>query len=207
MVNNEDVKKYYREVEEYDWVEAADELIGPETILHKMREREMKKIIKKFGREPFVDVGCGTGLILRHLPVGSIGLDLNPRNIAKAKIHAPKAQFILADIEQRLPLNDNSCNTVICTEVLEHLLYPEKTLEEIKRILKPGGLLLGSVPGKSWLWKLRKISFSRGHFTGEPYHKHRDRQEVIDLLSPHFQIISLYPKMLEMNWFFIAKKV
>ena len=95
-----------------------------------------------------------------------------------------------------------SFQTVTCTEVLEHLLYPEKTLAEINRVLIPGGCLIGSVPSNSWLWRLRSISFSKKHFQGEPYHQHRDRQEVIGLLQPFFREVKIWGRCLGMNWFF-----
>ncbi|MDD4902561.1 MAG: class I SAM-dependent methyltransferase [Patescibacteria group bacterium] len=206
MMDNEKVKKYYQEAEDYDWAEAADHFVGPETFLHRFREREVIKLLKEFGQEKYLDAGCGTGLISRHLPAGSAGVDLNPRNIAKAKINAPGNEYYLADLENILPFTADFFRTVVCTEVLEHLLQPEKALAEISRILQPDGLLIGSVPGKSWLWKLRKLSFSRRHFVAEPYHRHRHKKEVIDLLSPFFEVIKIYSRPFKMHWFFVAKK-
>ena len=46
----------------------------------------------------------------------------------------------------RIPLKDSSVNTVICTEVFEHLSDPWMCRDEVFRILKPGGVFLGSVP-------------------------------------------------------------
>ena len=113
-------------------------------------------------------------------------------------------------------LKQNCCTSVIfafisgdvaiCTEVLEHLLDPLKAVGEIHRILKSLGMLVGSVPGRSPLWKLRWLSASRQAFADEPYHKHYSRQDIEQLLFPHFHIQSLYSKHLELNWFFVAVK-
>lgn len=48
-----------------------------------------------------------------------------------------------------MPIEDNSVDAVICTDVLEHIIptTQEKTLEEFYRVLKPGGKLLVSYPG------------------------------------------------------------
>lgn len=45
-----------------------------------------------------------------------------------------------------IPLDDNSMDIVLCNQVLEHVLDAERSTQEIFRILKPGGLFIGSVP-------------------------------------------------------------
>lgn len=45
-----------------------------------------------------------------------------------------------------IPLADNSFDSVVCTQVFEHLEFPEKSASEIYRVLKPGGHLLVTVP-------------------------------------------------------------
>jgi SAM-dependent methyltransferase len=204
-MDNQAIKNYYRKIEDYDWTYAADNFVGPETLLHRLRERALLTLIKTYGKGSCLDVGCGTGLMLRHLPENSIGIDLNPRNIEKAKIYSPASVLIQGDIEEKLPFNDNSFLTVICTEVLEHLLFPDKTLKEIQRVLAPGGYFIGSMPSNSVIWKLRAMSFSKKHFEEEPYHKHRDKNEVFDLLQPFFQQVKIYARCFGMNWFFVAR--
>src|SRR3972149_2013686 len=81
-------KRFYLEDEEYDWVEATDRFAGLESFFHRVRQRTMRAIVDQHGAAPFLDAGCGTGLMLRHLPPGSIGIDINPRNIPKARRHA-----------------------------------------------------------------------------------------------------------------------
>ena len=63
---------------------------------------------------------------------------------------------IVSDI-CNMPLPDNSVDNILCTEVLEHVHDPIKALNEIYRVLKPGGKLILTVP-----------SFSLIHFA--PYH-------------------------------------
>lgn len=48
-----------------------------------------------------------------------------------------------------LSLSDNSVGAIICTEVLEHCANPFKAVEEMRRVLKPGGLLFITAP---FLW-------------------------------------------------------
>jgi SAM-dependent methyltransferase len=50
-----------------------------------------------------------------------------------------------------LPFRDAMFDTVLCTEVLEHLPQPERCLSELRRVLCPGGKLILSVPFLCWL--------------------------------------------------------
>jgi len=196
-------KRFYLDVEEYDWVEATDRFTGLESLFHRLRQRTMRSVIRKHGTPPFLDAACGTGLILRHLPTGSIGVDINPRNLPKASRYASGAQLANADIEA-LPYGDGSFGTIIATEVLEHLPNPEVALAELWRALKPGGKLLGTVPNDSPVWKLRFLSSScPGE---EPYHKNYRRAELRDLLAGRFDRFSVRMANATMTLLFIAGK-
>lgn len=199
--NDEKIKDYYRHIENYDWTHAADEFVGLETFFHRARLKKIRSIINKYGKGNYADVGCGTGLITRYLPKNSIGLDINPRNLEKAAKYAPDIKFIEGDIE-KLPFPDKNFDTVICTEILEHLLDPLKAIKEIKRILKNGGVLIGSVPSNGILWKLRFLSSTCG--TKEPYHKHYSKPEIEQLLGNNFKNIILLNDIIQMNWFFVC---
>lgn len=45
-----------------------------------------------------------------------------------------------------LPLADGSVDTILCTEVMEHVPHPEKTIEEFARVLRPGGTVITTAP-------------------------------------------------------------
>ena len=90
--------------------------------------------------------------ILSAAGIGSqlIGVDLSDESLAKLRAaHAgnSKLAFKVGSIS-RIPLDDNSCDLVICTETLEHLFPSDFTqgLAEIGRVLRPGGRLLTTVP-------------------------------------------------------------
>lgn len=183
---NEKVKDYYRLVEDYDWVDVTDNWRGPESLIHKNREWVVKRIIKKYGQGKYLDVGCGTGLILRHLPKGSHGIDINPRNIARVKKYLPEAKIKLGDAEQ-LPYPDQQFDTVICTETLEHLVRPDLAVSGIKRVLKPGGVLIGSVPRQALIWRFRFLSST--HPGDEPFHNEYKKKELTKLLA-------IFPKVI-----------
>lgn len=199
-----EVKHYYYRIEDYDWVEAADSLKGPETIFHRNRERVMKElIIRHLQKGNHLDLGCGTGLILRHIPEVAVGLDINPRNLRRCKTHAPSGQLVLGDAES-LPFADCSFSMVICTEVLEHLLDPSQCVGEIKRVLKAGGILIGDVPCRSLIWRLRFLSSTCPR--AEPFHNEYSRKELSQLLAQWFERVDTHYSLLRMTLVFIAHK-
>lgn len=205
-INSEDFesvnKNYYKEKEDYDWVEVTDQIKGLESFFHRFRERKAKQLIKKFGRgDKYLDVGCGTGLILRHLPSGSVGLDINPRHLAKAKRYLPNMTFVLGDIES-LPFLDNTFSTVICMEIIEHLPSPRQALSEVRRVLKPGGVLIGTVPRKNPIWRLRTLSSTH---PGEPYHKEYNKKDILELLQG-LKVIHRRSVNFLMSWEFVVEK-
>lgn len=196
-------RKYYQEQEDYDWVEVADRFKGLEAFLHRARERQTLSLIRGFGAgDKFLDAGCGTGLVLRHLPPGSVGLDINPRNISRAKVHAPKAKLVLGDIE-KMPFESQSFTMVISTDVLEHLIKPQKALDEIFRVLTSKGVLIGSVPAQNPLWHLRFLSSTH---PGEPYHKLYKEREVKTLFAGKGKILKIKRGCFLMNFFFVVRK-
>lgn len=162
-------KNYYKYIEDYDWVEVTDNLKGLESIFHRLRQFLILRLINRYKKgNKILDAGCGTGLILRKLPKGTIGIDINPRNIKKAKKYAPKAKVIMADIE-KLPFKKDTFSTIISTEVIEHQPNPVPTINELRRVLKKGGILMGSVPATSPIWFLRFLPSTCPR--GKPFHK------------------------------------
>lgn len=109
-----------------------------------------------------LDVGCGEGrhtltAWLEH-PVHAVGLDLSERDLgtaagrgaefAEAAPDTAKLDLVRASALQ-LPFADGSFDAVVCSEVLEHIHDYRGVLEEITRVLKPGGRFVASVP-RAW---------------------------------------------------------
>jgi SAM-dependent methyltransferase len=196
------VKDYYRDVEEYDWVDVADNLRGLESFFHRNRRRAVRKLVRRYGAEPMLDAGCGTGLNLASLPPGSTGIDLNPRNLALIRKRLPHQNAVEGDIEN-MPFADASFGTVVCTEVLEHVPYPQQALREILRVLRPGGVLIGSVPARSMIWKLRFLSSTCPG--DEPFHNEYRLPEVREMLAS-FDLERAWYSALRFNILFVARR-
>lgn len=65
--------------------------------------------------------------------------------------HAPSNLDFEVDLSNPLPIQDSAYDTVLLSDVLEHLPEPARLLREIKRILRPGGRLIVGVPFLYWV--------------------------------------------------------
>jgi len=107
------------------------------------------KLFKTHMKEPILDIGIGDGqianLLLQRKVVNEIhGVDISTN--ALKKIKNPKIKIKVCDITTKLPYKNQSFNTVILTDVIEHILDVEKLLSEINRILKLQGKVLVVTP-------------------------------------------------------------
>jgi len=97
--------------------------------------------------ELILDLGCGTGSILRYLKKQGFshlhGLEIS--GYAIKRLRADGITMHLGKLPS-VPLPDNTFDVVIASQVLEHLVRRGRFLREVRRILKPGGRALIFVP-------------------------------------------------------------
>lgn len=200
--NLNNVKGYYAQ-EQYDWI---TDVKFPEKILHDRRKAAMlSKAPAYIGNSEVLDLGCGTGLITQTLPGSVLGVDISPWKVERARRHCPRATFIVDDIEElgTLDVSDHF-DAVVCTDVLEHLERPDKAVAAAWRALKSGGVLLGTVPTRSIVWKLRRF-LTTADSSGEPFHVYYSR-EMIRKLLVSYNICEISRQCLGLEWFFAATK-
>lgn len=130
--------------------------VGKRAIVYSLLERYLPRHLqgergKKEGRLA-LDLGCGTGLNLDHLsryaqPVGS---DFSEEALGFC-LERGHRLLCKADAAE-LPFPDGSFSLVTALDVIEHLDDDLLALQELRRILRPGGLLIISVPAYKLLW-------------------------------------------------------
>lgn len=106
---------------------------------------------KNFIQSPTLDFGCGDGFFAQlAFPNGiHTGLD-----VYKSRAHEAKKRHIYRSIllytGKYIPVPDHSYQTIVSNCVFEHLPAIQQSIEEIYRILKPGGYCITSVMTNQW---------------------------------------------------------
>jgi len=121
---------------------------------HKSRFRIVTSLIA--GEGPVLDVGCGSSKILGSLPHHSVGLDILSRKLRYSRRFG--APLVHAS-GQHLPFPDASFSCVLSSQVIEHVPKDSPMIDELCRVLKPGGRLVLGTPDYSrreWVY-LEKI--------------------------------------------------
>jgi len=108
-----------------------------------------------------LDLGCRSGQLTKHFLEGNsvVGLDVDATALEKAA--ALGIEPVQANVEEPLPFEDESFDAVVVGELLEHLQFPDALVAEIRRVLRPGGVVVGSVPNAFRIQS--RLRFLRGH--------------------------------------------
>ena len=99
----------------------------------------LRNAVREFGTQlggNLLDVGCGSQQYRQYL---------NCEQYFGIEWSADKRPPVVADVTQ-IPFRDRAFDSALCTEVLEHLPEPGHCLEEIHRVVKPGGSVFFTVP-------------------------------------------------------------
>lgn len=108
-----------------------------------------RHLVDRYGIKPgqsLLDIGCGRGEFLSGFikrGVKGFGVDRS----RSAEKYCPEAELRIADLEKEpIPYPDNFFDVVYSKSVIEHFHYPEVLVQEMYRILKPGGLAITLCP-------------------------------------------------------------
>lgn len=98
-----------------------------------------KMVLDNFKENSVLDIGCGDGFLLKKLleenkNVKALGIDISPVALEKAKQNGVDCQLL--DITEQLPFENNSFDSVLLLDVLEHMFEPEPVLREAVRVAK-----------------------------------------------------------------------
>ncbi len=105
-----------------------------------------------------LDVGCGTGLVGRALRARGyagrlVGLDISQTSLALARRSGAYDEVESADLQQRLVVDENGVDALVCVGVMTYLPDVERVWREFARVVRPGGIVV--VTQREDLWQPR----------------------------------------------------
>ncbi len=196
MVKKYDVEAYYESNFAIRWIE-------------KLRINTVIKAIRNQAAGRVLEVGCGAGHVLERVPRGEIvGIDLSNHMVKRTRERLKnKKVFVLQANADHLPFQKGVFDSVICTEVLEHVEHPDQILGEILRVARPTAHIALSVPNeklinrvKDWIIRMGLGGlFFKGEYNvpermDDEWHLHVfDLKDLIRQLSSKFLIEKVTP--------------
>jgi 2-polyprenyl-3-methyl-5-hydroxy-6-metoxy-1,4-benzoquinol methylase len=133
-----------------------------------------------------LDLGCRDGALSVAYLDGNevIGVDVDREALARAEELGLKTEW--ADLDEPLAFDDASFEVVVAGELLEHIRSPQALIDEARRVLRPGGTLVGSTPNGFRL--KNRLRFAAGrHPERDPTHLHLFRPEDVRRLLGEFE--------------------
>jgi SAM-dependent methyltransferase len=156
--------------------------------------KETAHLLRKTGASLAVDLGCGVGrhsLLLASLGFSVVALDGSDAGIAYASLQAMqhKVDFLIG-LMTDLPLRENSFDYLLAWNVIYHgnRTIVARTIEEIRRVLKHGGVFQGTMlsKGNRFYGKGREIAPDTFVLENPPDHLPEKGAESHDKTHPHF---------------------
>lgn len=128
---------------------------------YKTQSDKINKVLGAFDNHPsgrILDIGCGDGyissLIAKKTGAEIYGVDVSGFAVKLAEKRGVKAMRVDVD-GKKLPYRDDYFDAVFCGDVIEHVFYSDVLLDNVHRVLKPGGYVIISIPNiASWYNRL-----------------------------------------------------
>jgi ubiquinone/menaquinone biosynthesis C-methylase UbiE len=106
-----------------------------------------------------LDLGCGTGAVMASATEFSesvTGLDMSDRALEYA--HQRELSGLTQADGTLLPFSDASFDAIVALDIFEHIEKDDLAFAEAYRVLRPGGILVLSVPAHRWLWSKHDVA-------------------------------------------------
>lgn len=140
-----------------------------------------------------LDVGCGTGAMSARLVKWGklVSADFSPLALEFSQRRG-LSKLVRADA-MKLPLADAQFDVLIAMDMLEHLPDDDAALSEFYRVLKPGGMLIATVPAYPHLWSEHDVAAMHFRRYLRPQLGERVRAAGFHIEKLTFTMTTLYP--------------
>ena len=163
--------------------------------LNRVYLRNITSLVHRAQPKRLLDVGCGEGVVLRHLDrhlhgVMVVGLDVDGTGLRVAQ--SQNSVSLVQGSVYDLPFATGSFDLVLCCEVLEHVEHPEAALAELARV--SGHRVLLSVPNEP-IWRMSNMARGKylRHFGNTTGHiQHWTRWAFLRLVRRHLEIVHVH---------------
>jgi SAM-dependent methyltransferase len=154
----------------------------------------IERIVQPKTPARILEIGCGTGhnltMLGRFGDLHACELDDRARDIASARLGRPVVEAKLPQLSGFAP---RTYDLIALLDVLEHVSDDEDSLKSIRRLLKPDGMLLLTVPANPWMWSAHDVA----HHHFRRYSKRQlsqlfDRAGLTPVVHSHFNSL-LFP--------------
>lgn len=156
-----------------------------------------------------LDLGCNNGqqtLKIAGKCKKIIGLDFDQKQLVIARALAQdkkirNARFKFQDLEKKLNFKPNSFDKIIFLDVLEHIVKRRQILKEIKRVLRPNGLVFLAVPNIETSWKKLQALVGLNYYADPDHKVEYTETEIRQVLNQAgYAINSLKPVTYDTPW-------
>jgi ubiquinone/menaquinone biosynthesis C-methylase UbiE len=136
-------------------------------------EEELKPTLK-YVRGRTLNAGCG------HRDITDFLIKSGATSVEHCDLASSIPGAILADLAA-IPKEDARYDTIVCNAVLEHVQFPDRVMQELRRVLKPDGHLILCIP------------FMQPYYHETDYRRY-SREGMLELARIHeFQPLEIYP--------------
>lgn len=157
------------------------------------QQRRLEMILQAAGDRlsgSLLENGCGVGMYVERLKphIGLVvGLEYELERARQAHL---SSDFILVAAGEHLPFEGNTFDLVLSHEVLEHVQDDRQAVEQMMRVLRPGGRAIIFVPNRGYPFETHGV-YWRGvyHFGNIPLVNYLPRR-LRDRLAPHVRVYS-----------------
>ncbi|MFZ0179585.1 MAG: class I SAM-dependent methyltransferase [Candidatus Dormiibacterota bacterium] len=131
-----------------------------------------------------LDAGCGVGwgcqILVDHGAASVDGVDVDESAVREARVRCPTGTFLHADLTA-LPYSEQRFDIITCFEAIDHVEDPMRGLDELRRVLAPGGIVLVSSPNPGV------------YPVGNPFHIHEFKpQDLLTAMNQRFEYANLW---------------